>query len=93
MFLLSHKIWRCMLQKGDIIDVLSMSPSGMWQGRLNGCVGFFKFINVEMVPGSAGHRPPRVHHKGRPHSVEELLKRVNLQVRNHYPNCLGINNI
>ncbi|XP_034245113.1 uncharacterized protein LOC117647471 [Thrips palmi] len=68
-------------KKGDIIDILAMSPSGMWRGRLRGCIGYFKFINVEVIPGSVGlmQRPPRAHLKGRPRNVEELLRRVNLE--------------
>ena len=38
------------LQKGDIIDVLSMNASGIWKGRCHGRLGHFKFINVEVLP-------------------------------------------
>lgn len=38
------------LQKGDIIEVLSMNASGIWKGRCHGRVGHFKFINVEVLP-------------------------------------------
>lgn len=38
------------LQKGDLIDVLSMNASGIWKGRCHGRVGHFKFINVEVLP-------------------------------------------
>ncbi|XP_052130509.1 uncharacterized protein LOC113202267 isoform X3 [Frankliniella occidentalis] len=68
-------------KKGDILEILAMSPSGMWRGRLNGNIGFFKFINVEVIPGSVmlTQQSSRGHLKGRPHSVEELLRRVNLE--------------
>lgn len=53
----------------------------MWRGRLKGCIGYFKFINVEVIPGSVGlmQRAPRTQMKGRPRNVEELLRRVNLE--------------
>lgn len=38
------------LQKGELIDVLSMNASGIWKGRCHGRVGHFKFINVEVLP-------------------------------------------
>ncbi len=38
-------------QRGEIIDVITMNPSGLWKGRTrsDGRVGNFKFINVEVL--------------------------------------------
>ncbi|XP_018019381.2 uncharacterized protein LOC108675850 [Hyalella azteca] len=35
------------LNKGDVIDIISKSPSGQWRGCVDGRVGNFKFIFVE----------------------------------------------
>ncbi|GAB6032844.1 SAM and SH3 domain containing 1 [Chamberlinius hualienensis] len=72
------------LQKGDIIDVISMSPTGIWKGILRNKVGHFKFINVEVLPKFELRAPCRsfIHkHRGcKPISVEELLNIINLQM-------------
>ena len=36
-------------QRGDVIDIISMNASGVWRGHLNGEVGHFKFISVEVM--------------------------------------------
>jgi hypothetical protein len=36
-------------QRGDLIDVISMNPSGLWRGRCDSRVGHFKFITVELL--------------------------------------------
>jgi len=35
--------------RGDVIDIISMNASGVWRGHLNGQVGHFKFISVEVM--------------------------------------------
>lgn len=40
-------------QKGDVIDIISKSPSGLWRGHLGGRVGHFKFILVEEIDVAA----------------------------------------
>ncbi|CAG0890971.1 unnamed protein product [Darwinula stevensoni] len=37
-------------KKGDIIEILSKSSSGLWTGRIGDSVGTVKFISVEMIP-------------------------------------------
>lgn len=48
--LISPPLSHSFLQKGELIDVLSMNASGIWKGRCHGRVGHFKFINVEVLP-------------------------------------------
>lgn len=76
------------MQKGDIIDVLSMNASGIWRGFCNGRIGHFKFINVEVIPErqttsgkmlSNGKNGGRSNGSGCPASVEELLMRIGLK--------------
>ena len=77
----------CFLQRGDIIDIISMNPSGLWRGKSQGRVGHFKFINVELLPDRNTLRQQRRSaaseklKEGPPQSVEDLLKRIGLEVR------------
>lgn len=70
------------LQKGDIIEVMSMNASGIWRGRCHGRIGHFKFINVEVLPENRS-RINNVKSANRmsngPASVEELLLRIGLK--------------
>lgn len=77
------------MQKGDIIDVLSMNASGVWKGCHNGRVGHFKFINVEVMPelkggggcgggGKAMNKMDRTRNAC-PSTVDELLNRIGLR--------------
>lgn len=69
-------------QKGDIIDVLAMNASGVWRGRLNGIIGHFNFVNVEVLPeqkGKAIKKPERSSRKACPETVAELLTRIGLK--------------
>lgn len=74
-----------LLQKGDIIDVLSMNASGVWKGCINGRVGHFKFINVEVIPelkgggcGKGLNKMDRTRNSC-PSTVDELLNRIGLK--------------
>ena len=83
-------------QRGDTIDIIAMNPSGLWRGRSQGRIGHFKFINVELLPERhAGlrseHRKRSVtsqrmqnNQDGPPKTVEDLLKRIGLEVCNTY---------
>lgn len=72
------------MQKGDIVEVMSMNASGIWRGRCHGRVGHFKFINVEVLPEqrcrnivmTANNRNAA---NGAPKSVEDLLQRIGLK--------------
>ena len=67
-----------------------MNPSGLWQGKSQGRIGHFKFINVELLPDrntlrqqrrSASEKVPNYTNSGPPKTVEELLKRIGLEVK------------
>ncbi|XP_077945836.1 SAM and SH3 domain-containing protein 1 isoform X2 [Gasterosteus aculeatus] len=78
------------LKSGDVIDVISKPPMGTWMGMLNGKVGTFKFIYVDVVSEEeAKPKKTRRRRKARqpkPTSVEELLDRINL--KEHLPTFL-----
>ncbi|KAL6105286.1 uncharacterized protein ACO6RY_06848 [Pungitius sinensis] len=78
------------LKIGDVIDVISKPPMGTWMGMLNGKVGTFKFIYVDVVnKEEAKPKKTRRRRKARqpkPTSVEELLDRINL--KEHLPTFL-----
>ena len=88
---LGHIILSFFLQRGDTIDIISMNPSGLWRGKSQGRVGHFKFINVELLPDRNTLRQQRrsaseklkvtEQPAGPPQSVEDLLKRIGLEVR------------
>lgn len=81
------------LQKGEIIDVISMNASGVWKGFVNGRHGHFKFINVEVLPleqkqqqvqqqqrSNGGSRMGgRNSRNSCPATVDELLVRIGLR--------------
>ena len=75
-----------------------MNPSGLWQGKSQGRIGHFKFINVELLPDrntlrqqrrSASEKVPNYTNSGPPKTVEELLKRIGLEV-SQIAQCLKI---
>ncbi|KAK9506211.1 hypothetical protein O3M35_008185 [Rhynocoris fuscipes] len=77
-------------KKGDIIEVLKMSKSGVWRGRVHGRTGHFKFINVELLsPGMPSglqtnldtHHPPSKQHRmaNRPLTLEEMLTAIHME--------------
>lgn len=75
----------CFLQSGDVIDIISKPPMGTWMGMLNGKVGTFKFIYVDVLNEEPA-KPKKTRRRRRarqpkPTSVEELLDRINLKVR------------
>ncbi|XP_040925243.1 SAM and SH3 domain-containing protein 1-like [Betta splendens] len=78
------------LKSGDIIDIISKPPMGTWMGMLNGKVGTFKFIYVDVLneeevkPKKTRRR--RKARQPKPTSVEELLDRINL--KEHLPTFL-----
>ncbi|KAF3700935.1 SAM and SH3 domain-containing protein 1 [Channa argus] len=78
------------LKSGDIIDVISKPPMGTWMGMLNGKVGTFKFIYVDVLneeevkPKQTRRR--RKARQPKPTSVEDLLDRINL--KEHLPTFL-----
>ncbi|XP_029972831.1 SAM and SH3 domain-containing protein 1-like [Salarias fasciatus] len=78
------------LKSGDVIDIISKPPMGTWMGMLNGKVGTFKFIYVDVL-NEEEVKPKKTRRRRRarqpkPTSVEELLDRINL--REHLPTFL-----
>lgn len=84
------------LQRGDMIDVISKPPMGTWMGLLNNKVGTFKFIYVETL-NEEEEKPKRSvkkrrkSHPPKPTSVEELLERINLKV--NYRNTIMLHSV
>ncbi|XP_014203656.1 uncharacterized protein LOC106635971 [Copidosoma floridanum] len=67
-------------KKGDIIDVLQMNASGLWKGVAHNRLGYFKFINVEIINERFSRRGKwGQKYRQKPGSVPELLQRMNLQ--------------
>lgn len=76
------------LQVGDIINVISKPPMGIWTGLLNNRVGTFKFIYVSMLIEKEPEeeeeeapkiRPQRHSKRARPKTLLELLERLQLE--------------
>ncbi|XP_051520824.1 SAM domain-containing protein SAMSN-1a [Myxocyprinus asiaticus] len=74
------------LKVGDIISIVSKPPMGIWTGMLNGKVGNFKFIYVDVLPEKEEEekeapkiRPVKVCRKPRPNTLLELLERLHLE--------------
>uniref|UniRef100_A0A8D2A0U5 SAM and SH3 domain containing 3 n=1 Tax=Sus scrofa TaxID=9823 RepID=A0A8D2A0U5_PIG len=72
------------LQKGDVIQIVEKPPVGTWLGLLNGRLGSFKFIYVDVLPEEAAGpaRPSRRQSKGKrpkPKTLHELLERIGLE--------------
>lgn len=60
-----------------------MNASGVWKGCVNGRIGHFKFINVEVIPEQKSQKPinlmDRTHRSACPSTVDELLSRIGLR--------------
>ncbi|XP_027623032.1 SAM and SH3 domain-containing protein 3 [Tupaia chinensis] len=72
------------LQKGDVIQIIEKPPVGTWLGLLNGKLGSFKFIYVDVLPEERGGPAPptRRQSKGKrpkPKTLHELLERIGLE--------------
>lgn len=71
------------MQKGDLIEVISMNASGIWRGRCHSRIGHFKFINVEVLPEQRCRNNinalNRNANNAGPVSVEDLLIRIGLK--------------
>lgn len=91
-FVLKYPVY-VVFQRGDVIDIISKPPMGTWMGLLNNKVGTFKFIYVNIIPDEA--TPPmrkrcsgknrRSTAKDKPQTLEEVLERIGLIVRQSYP--------
>lgn len=59
-----------------------MNASGQWKGICHGRKGTFKFINVELLSERSIRKKEMKWHrniKGKPASVEDLLRTINMQ--------------
>ncbi|XP_078514476.1 SAM domain-containing protein SAMSN-1-like [Lissotriton helveticus] len=71
------------IKKGDVIDIISKTPMGMWTGMLNNKVGNFKFIYVDII--SEEETAPKKtlvrkrSKRPRPKTLQEFLERIYLQ--------------
>ncbi|XP_042343242.1 SAM domain-containing protein SAMSN-1a isoform X2 [Plectropomus leopardus] len=82
------------LKVGDIINIISKPPMGIWTGMLNNKVGNFKFIYVDvLVEKEEEEEAPKIRQqklckRPRPKTLLELLERLNLE---EYASALLIN--
>ncbi|GLD57054.1 SAM domain-containing protein SAMSN-1a isoform X2 [Lates japonicus] len=82
------------LKAGDIINIISKPPMGIWTGMLNNKVGNFKFIYVDILEEEEEEeeapkiRQQRLCKRPRPKTLLELLERLNLE---EYANALLLN--
>lgn len=71
---------------GDIINIISKPPMGIWTGMLNNKVGNFKFIYVDiLVEKEEEEEAPKIRQqklckKPQAKTLLELLERLNLKV-------------
>lgn len=67
-----------------MIDIISKPPMGIWTGMLNGRVGNFKFVYVDVLQEEPvpvqRTRPHRNSRRPRPKTLQELLERLDLEV-------------
>ncbi|KAM6933775.1 SAM domain-containing protein SAMSN-1a [Xenentodon cancila] len=82
------------LKVGDIIQIISKPPMGIWTGMLKDKVGNFKFIYVDVVEEKEEEeeapkiRPQKLCKRPRPKTLLELLERLNLE---EYASALLLN--
>nr|XP_020455924.1 SAM domain-containing protein SAMSN-1 isoform X1 [Monopterus albus] len=82
------------LKAGDIINIISKPPMGIWTGMLNNKVGNFKFIYVDVLAEKEEEeeapkiRQQKLCKKPRPKTLLELLERLNLK---EYASALLLN--
>uniref|UniRef100_A0A1A8L6X4 SAM domain, SH3 domain and nuclear localisation signals, 1a n=3 Tax=Nothobranchius TaxID=28779 RepID=A0A1A8L6X4_9TELE len=82
------------LKVGDIINIISKPPMGIWTGMLNNKVGNFKFIYVDvLVEKEDEEEAPKIRQqklckRPRPKTLLELLERLKLE---EYASALLLN--
>uniref|UniRef100_A0A3B4ZUZ8 SAM domain, SH3 domain and nuclear localization signals 1 n=1 Tax=Stegastes partitus TaxID=144197 RepID=A0A3B4ZUZ8_9TELE len=82
------------LKVGDIINIISKPPMGIWTGMLKNKVGNFKFIYVDVLVEKEEEeeapkiRPQKLCKRPRPKTLLELLERLNLE---EYASALLLN--
>uniref|UniRef100_A0A673A3B4 SAM domain, SH3 domain and nuclear localisation signals 1b n=1 Tax=Sphaeramia orbicularis TaxID=375764 RepID=A0A673A3B4_9TELE len=66
------------LKVGDVIDIVSKPPMGIWTGMLNNKIGRFKFIYVDLL---TDEEPEETYEMRQKSPVHEVLK--HLKTRRH----------
>ncbi|XP_070773814.1 SAM domain-containing protein SAMSN-1b [Enoplosus armatus] len=74
------------LKVGDVIDIIAKPPMGIWTGMLNGRMGNFKFIYVEVLTEES--RDTQAHRMRQKSTVQEVLRRLSLE---EYSSSLQLN--
>ncbi|KAK0151501.1 SAM and SH3 domain-containing protein 3 [Merluccius polli] len=69
------------LKVGDVIDVIAKPTMGIWTGMLNGKIGSFKFVYVDVLEDreSDKYQSHKQRAKSKPETVEDLLKPHSLE--------------
>ncbi|XP_039633928.1 SAM domain-containing protein SAMSN-1b isoform X4 [Perca fluviatilis] len=69
------------LKVGDVIDIIAKPPMGIWTGMLNGRVGNFKFIYVDVLTEKSPdtHKETQTHRVRHKSTAQEVLKRLSLE--------------
>ncbi|XP_038565413.1 SAM domain-containing protein SAMSN-1b isoform X1 [Micropterus salmoides] len=78
------------LKVGDVIDIIAKPPMGIWTGMLNGRMGNFKFIYVDVLTEESPdtHKDTQTHRVRQKSTVQEVLKRLSLE---EYSSSLQLN--
>ncbi|XP_071317124.1 SAM domain-containing protein SAMSN-1b [Trachinotus anak] len=78
------------LKVGDVIDIIAKPPMGIWTGMLNGRIGNFKFIYVDVLTEESPetHKETQIHKVRHKSAVQEVLKRLSLE---EYSSSLQLN--
>ncbi|XP_063751956.1 SAM domain-containing protein SAMSN-1-like [Eleginops maclovinus] len=70
------------LKEGDVIHIITKPPMGIWTGMLNGRIGNFKFIYVDLLSeeGPVAHKETQTNKLRQTSTVQGVLKCLNLEV-------------
>uniref|UniRef100_UPI0037E9AC93 SAM domain-containing protein SAMSN-1b n=1 Tax=Semicossyphus pulcher TaxID=241346 RepID=UPI0037E9AC93 len=78
------------LKVGDVIDIFAKPPMGIWTGMLNGKLGNFKFIYVDVLTEESPdpREETQPHRMSQKSTVQEVLRRLSLE---KYTSSLQLN--
>lgn len=76
----SNKCNQTLFQVGDVIDIIAKPPMGTWTGELNGKMGNFKFVYVDVLSEECPDTDQEAHRVRHKSTVQEVLKRLSLEV-------------
>ncbi len=71
---------------GDVIDIIAKPHMGIWTGVLNGKMGNFKFIYVDVLTEEApnAYDETQTYRARQKSTVQEVLKRLSLEVLTNF---------